>query len=347
MVPGAGPQWFGSVMGTGILSNLTQTLAGDTAAGRGIALVLLVIAWALMVGLAVGFAARVARRPSVFHDTRRTIGVLVTWGMVAMGVLSVGSATAAVVPAHWPDLSGAAWAVDAVLWCCGTALGVTTSVGFALRLISRDLGAPTTTWGLPLVPPMVSSTTGAALVPHVGGAVGRVCLLMASVGCFLLALTLGVIVFIVAYHHHWFVRRLAIDASASSWIPLGIVGQSTAAAQVVAAQAKTMALPDYQTAIQSVADWYGYAMAIIGAPLIAWAAAMTARGLRRSMAFAPGWWALTFPVGTLCLGSHFLHVGTGADFWGWAAFGFLALLAAHWCLCAAATCRAVVGRVRA
>ena len=59
--PAAGPAWFGSVMGSGILSTLLH-LHSDRIPGAGAASeVLLVVAWALMTGLTLAFAARCVR----------------------------------------------------------------------------------------------------------------------------------------------------------------------------------------------------------------------------------------------------------------------------------------------
>ena len=341
VVPPPGPQWYGSLMGTGIAATLTQTLSDDLPGGQQLAVVLLLLGWLLFAGLTAAFALRVLRAPSVLGDTIREIPVLATWGMVSMGVLSLGSATATVVPAHWESLAGAAWAVDGVLWTMGTVLGVLTALGFATRLIGHDVGAPTTTWGLPIVPPMVSATTGAALVPHLGTRHGQLLLVIVAVACFFLALVLGLVVFAVAYHHHWRVDPLPLAAATSAWIPLGVVGQSTAAAQALAAQAQHFVLPQDAGTLTGLAHVYGAVMLTLGVPLIAWAAVVTVRGFRRRMPFSPGWWALTFPVGTVCLGLHAMAEGTGIRALGIASDLVCVVLLFNWALCAVATVRAI------
>ena len=340
-LPAPGPQWYGSLMGTGILATLLQTLGGDLPGGRALAVALLVVAWGVFLGLTTAFALRIARRPGVLADTIRDLPVLATWGMVSMGVLSLGSATATVVPAHWPALASAAWAVDGVLWSVGTVLGILTALGFATRLIGREVGSPTTTWGLPIVPPMVSATTGAALVPHLATRHGQLLLVIVAVACFFLALVLGLVVFAVAYHHHWRVAPLPLAAATSAWIPLGVVGQSTAAAQALAVQAQRFVLPEDSGTLTQVANGYGVVMLSCGIPLIVWATAMTVRGFRGGMPFSPGWWALTFPIGTVCLGLHGLEGGTGVRAFGLASDAVCLVLLGTWTLCAVATVRAV------
>lgn len=297
-------------MGTGILGTLLQTCAERVPWAQDAALVPLVLCWSLLVVLTGGFLRRIVRDRAAFTDTVRDLATVPLWGTVAMGVLSVGSCTATVVPARWPGLSGIAWTVDGVLWVIGTLIGVVAALGFGARLVARDCGAPTTVWGLAVVGPMVSATTGAALVPHLAGPM-RVWLLLAAVACFFLSLFVGTIVFAVAYHHHWRVAPIPVAASASAWIPLGMVGQSTAAAQSIALRARPMLAVPAADAVQQAANLYGFVMLAIGVPLVIWATVVTVRGFRRRMPFSPGWWALTFPIGTLALGAWQLGHGSG------------------------------------
>lgn len=343
-LPPAGPPWYGSVMGTAILATLLQTLSVHLPGASTVAVVLLGVAWALLVGLTAGFSVRILADRAVLSESVRTTAAQVTWGMVSMGILAAGSATATVIPAHWPTLTGPAFAVDAVLWAVGTILGWITAVGFALRLIGRDIGAPSTTWGLAIVPPMVSATTGTALIDRIDARSGEIWLLMVTVCCFFLALVLGLLVFAVAYHHHWRVARVALAASTSVWIPLGVVGQSTAAAQAIAQRAARFVLPQDVPTVHQIANVYGFMMLALAVPLIAWAGAVTVRGFRDRMPFVPGWWAMTFPIGTVCLGSHLVSVGAGVPAFEVVAIILCLVLCGTWTLCAVASASAVVRR---
>lgn len=350
-LPGPGPVWFSTVMGTGILATLLGLKApvlGWLVVPAG---VLTVIAVVLLLGLSGAFIARVVNDRSVLTDTVRDAAVVPTWGTVSMGAMSAGSAVLTVAPQLWASTPPWALAVDAVLWTVGTALGVVTAFGFAAVLVRRDLGHPVPAWGLPIVPPMVSATTGAALVPHLPGPVSRLALLTVAVGCFVLSLFLGGLVFVLAYHHHWTTMPLPVPASVSAWIPLGIVGQSTAAAQALATQSEPLLLPGTSSVLHSFADGYGCVMLLTAVPVIAYAAAMTIRGFRAGMSFTPGWWALTFPIGTLALGSSLLGESlSGGD--GWLPVGRAAsivgaavviTLCVTWAFCTWATLRALSG----
>ena len=340
-LPPVGPAWYGAVMGTAILATLTQTLLP----GLWLARALLVFGWLLLVGLTAGFASRAVHHPGTLTAS---LGVqaLPLWGMVSMGLLAVGSATATVLPSWMPALTDAAVVLDGIVWVLGTALGLATAIGFTVLLVQSDAGAPTTVWGLAVVPPMVAATVGAGLVPHLPTPALQVSLLLVTAACFVLSLTLGAVIFTVAYHHHWRVAGLAVAASTTAWIPLGVVGQSTAAAQAIAGSAGPLLPATLATAVQNVANHYGVLMLGLGVPLAAWAVAMTVRGFRRRMPFVPGWWSLTFPIGTLALGAHLLGVGSGMTVFLAVGLACWSALCGTWVLCALATARAVVTRHR-
>lgn len=207
--------------------------------------------------------------------------------------------------------------------------------------MKRDVGHPVPAWGLPIVPPMVSATTGAALVPYASGPAAQLTLLAVAIGCFFLSLFLGGLVFALSYHHHWKVASLPIAASASTWIPLGVVGQSTAAAQVIATQLGGLLGPPAATAAHDLADAYGYVMIAVSVPVVAFAVRVTVRGFRARMPFTPGWWALTFPIGTLALGSQLLGQATGNTTISLIGIAAIVALAGTWTLCATATLRAL------
>ncbi len=333
-LPAPGPPWYGVVMGTGILATLLQTYAGLGSlpvVAQDAARVVLVLAWGLLLGLSGAFLVRAQRDRGVLGATLRDNAVLPTWGSVSMGLLAVGAATSTVLPVWVPAWDRVALGLDALLWVLGTALGLVTAVGFTLVLLRRGSGAPVPAWGLPLVPPMVSATTGVVLATHLTGSV-RGAMDVVLLGCFLLALGLGGVVFATAYHHHWRHRSLPLAAAPSTWIPLGIVGQSTAAAQGLAHLGVVPA---------PLADAYGAVVLLVGVPMATYAVVATARGFLRRMPFSPGWWSLTFPIGTLSLGTHAWGVAVGSTALADLGVALCLVLVGTWALCAVASVRAV------
>lgn len=342
VLPPAGPAWFGSVMGTAILATLLPQIAPGVRGVPVLAHLVLVVAWAALSFL-VASSVRRWRTPGALAATIADLPSAAQWGMVSMALLAVGAATSTVI-GSWPALAATAWAVDGVLWVVGTALGFVTAIGFAARLVRNHPGEPTTVWGLAVVPPMVSATTGAALAPHAGPLAGVV-LTTAAAG-FVVSLCLGTIVFGVAYHHHWRDAPVPVAASASAWIPLGIVGQSVAAAHTLVAAAGEDLSAHGRDVADALAHGYGVVMLVAGVPLVAWAMVVTVRGFRARMPFTPGWWALTFPVGTLALGAHLLGAAAGWRWPGVVAAAALVVLVGTWTLCTAATVTAIVSGAR-
>ncbi|MFP7707666.1 TDT family transporter [Trueperella sp. LYQ141] len=339
-LPPPSPTWYPAAMGTGILGTLLQIHHEYVPGAQIVARIALIVGWLVLTSLTAGFLIRIARSRKALWSTFRDSNQCAMWGTVSMGFLAVGSATATVVPAWFTSLTHLAWSVNVVLWIIGTTIGVVAALLFAMRLVGSDLGAPTTVWGLAVVGPMVSSTTGAALVPHIGNAEARVWLLVGTVACFFLSLCVGTVIFAVAYHHHWRISPVALAASCSSWIPLGMVGQSTAAAQAMASQAITMVDDPTAHAVQQMANLYGLGMFCVGVPLVLWATITTVRGFLRRMPFSPGWWALTFPIGTLSLGAHNLGAGTGVGFF--TALGVIANLVLFGTVCFCLCCSLVM-----
>lgn len=321
LVP-AGPAWFPAVMGTGILANTLQLSKGGLPGACLAAVAVLALAWALMLGLTVGYLLRLRREPGLL---RRELSSPF-WGTVAMGWMSVGSATGVVTAAHWPRAAGAAWAVDLALWLAGTAVGLAAEAGYLWRRAHRTEQAPSFVSCLAVLAPMVSSTVGAVLSEHLDMP-WRGPVLAVSALCWLVSLVLGWLIFVPAYARTLRHEPLPLALSASAVIPLGIVGQSVAGAVAIATQAQDLLADGAARLALGAAHAWGWAMLLLGAPMIAWGALVYLRGLARRMPFTPGWFAATFPIGTLALGGILLGRSTGAGAVTWAGQAAVLVLA--------------------
>lgn len=301
--PPVGPQWFPAVMGTGILATCTEQLAPVAPVLHGAALVWLVLAWTVLAVVGTTFVRRALRHPGRFRATVTDLAVAPFYGTLAMGLLAVGSATLVVAERHAPAAApAAAWG----LWAAGTLLGVATAVGYPVRLLAAppgERGAPTPVWALAVVPPMVSAAGGAVLVGTLPpGGPARAMLLLCGV-LFLLALSLGAAVFVVAYGHLARGHALPLQGSPAIWIPLGVAGQSTAAANFLLVAAQDLLPPAALAALHGPVAAYSAVALGLGAVAGAVALRVTVRALRRGMTFGPGWWSFTFPVGAMGLGA--------------------------------------------
>lgn len=216
------------------------------------------------------------------------------WGMVSMGILALGSAYSLILDA---------WLIHTVCWAIGGALSVITCIKYLKFLVLERPDSPAFTWGLPLVAPMVTATSSAQLAPHAG----EWGWIVHGIGvfCFFLALVTGLPMFVLVYRRTF--PTVPTSLAATTWIPLGLVGQSTAAAQLLAGD---------QWHFRAMV--YGVAMLSVGVPLSIYAIIKhwgTTLG-NTPMSYNPTWWASTFPVGTCCLGTQTLSTQPAALEWG-------------------------------
>ena len=292
-------------MGTGILSTLlarrTETLPWLLVP----ATVLLVLGFLLMIVLTVGLIVRGARGEHVVHDDIHFLPAIdPAWGQVSMCYLSIGSATLTVAPQL--GMVGLAVPVDTVLWWVGTIIGLTTSFVFISHAMLRQLGEPRPVWGLAAVAPMVSATTGAILLRHYNSTALQFTMLTLSFLCFISALVSALAIFVLAYLTHAEMGPIPTTFAITTWIPLGVVGQSTAAAVSIEKASELFLMPAYVPYAITVAEVYGLAMFVLAIPVVIFAAHETYNAFKNNIAFTPTWWSLTFPIGTLALGGEML-----------------------------------------
>lgn len=282
-LPKFGPAWAGALMGTAIASSLCG-LHGVRVGQTGFAL----IAAVLLVVFTVG-----ARNEPLRNKN------MAAWGMYTMGLLACGSA--------WTALTGND-IFQLISWWIGATLAVAVCLWqlSALWKQKSAYGQPVFPWGLALVAPMVAATSAGQLATHHGEFYRYV-----GITFFFLTLTTAVPLFTYCY---WSIARGQDRprgaAAGTSWIPLGVVGQSTAASTLL-----------------FDAHLYGLIVFTIGIPLTLYAMYCFYDAVLRWAPFGPGWWGSTFPVGTLCLGSWYQG-------WPQLSLVMLVLLLLHWCICA-------------
>jgi tellurite resistance protein TehA-like permease len=232
--------------------------------------------------------------------------------------------------------------VDSVLWGLGTALGLLVAVVVPVLMIRReDLDPRHTfaTWLLPVVPPLVSASTGAALIPHLPTVGLQQAMLFGCCAMFGASLLLSMLTIALL----WF-RLIYVDSGPprmvpTLWIVLGPLGQSVTAAGLLGPHAGELVKAPYGTGLGAFGVVYG--LPVLGFALVwlAIAAVITGRALRRGLRFSLTWWSFTFPVGTVVTGTCELAVQTGARPFAWLAVGIFALLLVAWAVAFANTAR--------
>ncbi|GIG65258.1 TDT family transporter [Phytomonospora endophytica] len=339
-----GPNWFASVMGTGIVANAAATLPHrppwlHAAAG---------VVWALaalwLVTLTVAFAAQWLRDPARARGHHADAVAVQFYGAPPMALLTVGAGTLLYGP---PLLGGAAVPVAVVLWALGTVGGLVSAVSVPYAMFTReglDGDAPVPAWLMPVVPPMVSAATGAALVPHAAAGQARLTLLLACYAMFGLSLLATVVVLPQVWSR---LARHKVGAAATVptlWIVLGPLGQSVTAAGALGAVAGTAADAHLAEALALFGVVYGVCVFGFALLWMSLAVAVTVRTVRRGLPFAPTWWSFTFPLGTCVTAASVLAAHTGAVAYGWLAVGLYAGLAGAWGAVVYRTGRFLAGR---
>jgi tellurite resistance protein TehA-like permease len=253
------------------------------------------------------------------------------YGCPPMALLTVGAGTllvaAPLIGTH------AAVLVDSILWGLGTALGLLTAVLVPVLMIRRgdlDPRQAFATWLLPVVPPMVSASTGAALISHLPTPALQEALLF---GCYaMFGLSLGLSLLMIALL--WF-RLIFVDSGPprmvpTLWVVLGTLGQSVTATGLLGPHAGELVKAPYGIGLEASGVVYG--LPVWGFALI-WmtiAAVITLRALRHGLRFSFTWWSFTFPVGTVVTGTAELAMQTGAKSFAWIAVCLFAFLLVAW-----------------
>jgi tellurite resistance protein TehA-like permease len=326
-----GPNWFATVMGTGIVATAGASLPVHVPGLRTLATVVWALASALLVLVVV---AAVRHRMTSGGDPV----LMQFWGAPPMALLTVGAGTL-LLGRDWLG-EPVAVALDGVLWTAGTVLGLVVAVVIPYR--TRTLATPGVPFGgrlMPVVSPMVSAATGALLVPHVAAPVALLlaCYAMAALS---LVAALRVIRQICG-------RLVAHGPGAprlvpTLWIVLGPLGQSVTAVHLLGRGAAGVLPGPYATGAQLLALLYGVPMLGLALLWAGLAAVLTVRTARTGLPFSLTWWSFTFPVGTVVTGAAGLATRTGSSLALSLAAGLGAALVIAWSVVAVRTVRALL-----
>jgi C4-dicarboxylate transporter/malic acid transport protein len=326
-----GPNWFASVMGTGIVATAAATLPVQWPGLRGFATAVWVLAAAWLVVLAAAEVVHWSRYREAALGHARNPVMVQFYGAPPMALLTVGAGALLL----GPGLIGphAALIVDAVLWPLGTLAGLAAALAVPYLMFTRLRAAPDDAFGgwlMPVVPPMVSAATGALLIPHLPAGQPRLTLLLACYAMFGISLIASMVVITQLWQR---LARHSVGPAAmvpTLWIVLGPLGQSITAASLLGGAARLVLPAPYGAAFQAFGVVYGvpvWGFAVLWAAL---AAAITLRAARARIPFNLTWWSFTFPVGTLVTGTTGLALHTGSGVLRWASVGLYLVLVAAW-----------------
>lgn len=337
-----GPNWFASVMGTGIVANAAVTLPVRLPGLLGFARAVWVLDVVLLVVVAAATALHWRRHPATARGHLHDPVMSHFYGAPAMALMTVGAGALLV---GRPLIGGtAAVGLDAVLWTSGTLLGLWTALTVtALTFISREHHPDSASgaWLMPVVPPMVSAATGPLLVPHLPAGQWQLTLQLLCTALFGLTLVASLVVISLIWTR---LTRHGPGAAATIptlWIVLGPLGQSITAAHALGATASGVLGARDGAAFEAAGLVFGVPMWGFSMLWASLALTLTVRTARTGLPFSLTWWSFTFPVGTVVTGTSALAAATGARlFVVAAALLYLALVLA-WATVAARTVRGV------
>lgn len=282
-------------MGTSLVATLL-VISGV----RPLAWVVAVVGAGILVVLVAGFIRY--RTPRFRQDE------MAPWAMLFIGVMSLGTA--------WTNLTGNDTFILLGFW-----VGAPLCFAAYCNQLRGFHGQPNFAWGLPLVGPIMAANTAATMYRHgLGEAYWFV-----GVGCLVASLCAAYPLFGYVYVQVWR-RRVDLGGSnaATAWIPLGVVGQTVSAVDLLFGK-------DAELVVGSV-------LLVLAVPLIVFAMWHFYPAVARWVEYSPAWWASTFPTGTISVGGHHLAQVWNLQWLTWVAAALPALLVAHWLLCVARFC---------
>jgi tellurite resistance protein TehA-like permease len=198
-------------------------------------------------------------------------------------------------------------------------------------------------WLLSVIPPMVASAAGPALVPRLPAGQGREALLFGCYAMFGLSLFATLTLLPLIFGRLMLHGLLPLALTPAMFLVLGPLGQSTTAVGQLADVAPTAVDGSLADGLDAFSVVYGVPVMGFALLWLALSASLVVRALRRGMPFSMTWWAFTFPVGTCVTAAEGLARHTGLTAFQWLAAGLFALLVVFWATAWARTARGLLG----
>ncbi|MCU1598437.1 MAG: C4-dicarboxylate transporter [Glaciihabitans sp.] len=332
------PNWYASIMGTGIVANAAATLPLQFPGLRTAATIVWGLASILLIGLTAVTIAHWATNRARASSYRLNPVMAQFYGAPPMALLTVGTGTILL----GKNVLGLPLAVgiDWVLWPLGTVLGLISAVAVPYLTFTRhDVKADGAFggWLMPIVPPMVSAASGALLIPFVPAGQPRLSMLFACYAMFGLSLVASLIVITLLWSRLAQHKVGAPGMVPTLWIVLGPLGQSITAVNLLGGVAQLAVPASFARALGDFGIIYG--VPVLGFAILwgALAIAITVRTAREHLPFSLTWWSFTFPVGTCATGATGLALHTGSTALAVLAVVFYVGLVAAWIVVAART----------
>ncbi|KAI1342826.1 sulfite efflux pump SSU1 [Xylariaceae sp. FL0016] len=305
-------KWYGSTMGTGVVSILLFTFSTIYMQASSVLFQLSVIVYIINVALFTLILLMTLLRyllyPKLFVMMVSDPGQAMYLGTLPMGFATILNMTVNVtVPKFggpWASIVWAFWWVDVAI-SLATALGVPWLLQVKHHGIT-DLENMTAAWLLPIVAPIVAATTGAVVASALDPDRALVVILTsyAILGTGLPA----ALSILVIYYLRLATKKLPPpEQMTSTFLPLGPLGSGGFATQKLGEQALrvfpiTETLPAISDESRLLVGEILYTMGFIAAVILwgfglMWLFFAGLSVTKQRVPFSLGWWAFTFPLG--------------------------------------------------
>ena len=277
-----GPNWFASVMGTGIVANAAVLLPVSIVGLQTAALIVWIAAGALLILISMATAVHWLR----YRETARSHASTHRWHR-STGRRRWRCSPSAPERCWWVVVFiglHAAVVVDSVLWGLGTATGLFVAAAIPYLMFTRhrlDQSMTLGSWLMPVVPPMVSAATGAALISHLAAGQAQRMLLLGCYAMFGLSLVASLVIITLLWARLAYNGPGPAETVPTLWIVLGPLGQSITAANLLASQSSHVMTGIYAPTFRALGVVYG--MPVWGFAML-WLAVAAAITIKRPVA---------------------------------------------------------------
>ncbi|MDH3347588.1 MAG: TDT family transporter [Desulfobulbaceae bacterium] len=338
-----GPNWFASVMGTGIIANAAATLPIFSSKLQIFALIVWCLASFMLIGLLLAAFKLLVQRNNVWKRHLNDPMMAQFYGAPPMAMLTIAGGALLL----GGEVVGQEFAqkISWILWFAGTITGLISAIIIPYRLFTIFTVRQDSAFGgwlMPVVPPMVSAAIGAMLVPYTPVGVLRETMFYLCFSMFGLSLVAALIIIAMIW------SRLAHHGTSGTsrvptlWIVLGPLGQSMTAAGILGTVAQIALPAQFAAGFKLFAVLYS--VPIFGFVLL-WtciATLLTLRAHNRQMKFALTYWAFTFPVGTCVTGIAQLAHHTDLPLFKWVSILYYLGLLVAWTVAAFGTTKGMI-----
>ena len=341
-----GPGCFTIVMGTGILAVCLTISPVAVPFGRATGVALWSADAVLFALLALLWLTNIVRGPKRTLETLRDPVKAQLWGAPPMACFTIAVGALKIGELFLPISTCVLTAQ--VLFAVGV-IGSILSVSVVpyLMFTDHELSEEKTfgSWLLPVVPPIVASVP-AALLSSTWPASFRGDVLGLAYALLGIGIILAAIIIVIFYSRLLYNKVPDGALVTTMWLVVGPLGQSVAG-MIALGKAAQVVWPQFGQGLAIAGLAYGVLVWGFGMYWLAMAIALTIRAMRRHLPFNLSWWAFTFPVGVLTVGTDALYVVTRAHIFALASVGLVALLGTMWTLVATKTVRGALAAVAA